>query len=258
MAHDLPHDLEEETPEPARFTVRQQKFIDAFCVSGNCTQAAKDAGFSEDTAYSIGSRLLKNVEIRAAIDERLAAFSLSASMATKLNAEIATSRLNDFFTITPVQGYVMEEHYLSVLVERKRAEIDFIKEFSRDNGIALASIDEGPTEMGKRLAAAQKELLELELEKQAHGPDAVKLVPGKPVVQYRADLDIVKLAEAKESGRLKSYSVGKDGIKVEMYAADAAIDRAARMHGLYEKDNRQSAGTEVEIVIGGSNGSEEA
>lgn len=251
MAADLPVDLEEETPEPARFTVRQQKFIESFCVSGNCTQAAKEAGYSPEFAYSIGSRLSKNVEIRQAIDERLNQYSISAQLATKLNAEIATSRLNDFFTIRPVQGYELEEHYLSVLVERKREEVEFIKDFARDNGIALGTPDEGVTEMGKRLAGAQRELLELELEKQAHGPNAVKLVPGKPVIQYRADLDIVKLAEAKEAGRLKSYSVGKDGIKVEMYAADAAIDRAARMHGLYEKDNKQLAGTEV-IIIGGS------
>jgi len=246
MAEDLPEEIDEEP----KFTAKQQRFIEAYCVSGNCTQAAKEAGYSPDTAYSIGSRLLKNVEIRAAIDERLAAYSISAALATKLNSEIAQSRLNDFFTIQPVQGYELEEHYLSVLVERKKEEVAFITDFAHGNGIALATIA-GPTEMGKRLATGQQQLLELELELLAHGPDAVKLVPGKPVIHYRADLDVVKLAQAKEAGRLKSYSVGKDGIKVEMYAADAAIDRAARMHGLYGKDNAQLAGTEV-IIIGGS------
>jgi phage terminase small subunit len=247
MAEDLP----EEIPEDPRFTVRQQRFIEAFCVSGNCTQAAKEAGYSPEYAYSIGSRLSKNVEIRAAIDERLAQYSITAALATKLNSEIAQTRLNDFFTVRPVQGYEMEEHYLSVLIERKQDEIAFIKEFARDNEIELFA-EFAPTDTGKRLSAAQQQLLELQLELQAHGPDATKLVPGKPVIQFRADLDLVKLAAAKEGGRLKSYSVGKEGMKVEMYAADAAIDRAARMHGLYEKDNRQAAGTDVEITIGGS------
>lgn len=257
MADDLPQDLAEETPEPARFTVRQQKFIDAFCACGVCTLAAKIAGYSEEYAYSIGSRLYRNVEIRAAIDARLDAYSVSAMLATKLNSEIATTRLNDFFTIQEVQGYEQEEHYLSVLVERKREEVAYIEEFAEGKKIALSS-KKGPTEMGKRLALAQQQLLELELEAMAYGPDAVKLVAGKPVIIERAELDHVKLARAKEGGRLKSYSIGKEGIKVEMYAADAAIDRAARMHGLYEKDNRQQAGTEVEIVIGGSSSSEEA
>lgn len=250
MADEMPQDLPEETPQPRKFTARQQAFIDHFCACGICTLAAKRAGYSEEYAYSIGSRLYRNVEIRAAIDERLSALSIGPLAATKLNSEIATSRLNDFFTVRPVQGYELEEQYLSVLVERKKEEVAFIAEFAHDNGIGLATLT-GPTEMGKRLAVAQQQLLELQLELLAHGPDAVKLVPGKPVVQYRADLDVVKLAQAKEEGRLKSYSVGKDGIKVEMYAADAAIDRAARMHGLYEKDNRQLAGTDVEIVIGG-------
>jgi hypothetical protein len=126
----------------------------------------------------------------------------------------------------------------------------FIREFAAEQGSPILTAN-GPTKLGERLEDAQKRLLELQLEIQVHGPDATKLVPGRPVIEYRADLDIVKLAEAKEAGRLKSYSVGKDGIKVEMYAADAAIDRAARMHGLYEKDNRQQSGTEVDIFIGG-------
>jgi phage terminase small subunit len=250
MADDTPQDLPEEQPEPARFTARQQKFIDEFCICGICTLAAKRAGYSEEYAYTIGSRLYRNVHIRAAIDARLEAYSISSILATKLNSEIAVTRLNDFFTVHEVQGYEQEQHYLSVLVERKREEVAYIQEFAQDKAIALTT-KKGPTQMGQRLAAAQQELLELELELRAYGPDAVKLVAGKPMIMERAELDHVKLAKAREGGRLKSYSIGKDGIKVEMYAADAAIDRAARMHGLYEKDNRQLAGTDVEIIIGG-------
>ncbi|MGI4735049.1 MAG: terminase small subunit [Janthinobacterium lividum] len=251
----MTEDLEEEIPEPSRFTVRQQRFIEEFCTGKNCTQAAISAGYSPESAYNQGSRLMKNDEIRAAVDERLNAYSISAMMATKLNAEIAITRLNDFFTIIEVQGYEQEQHCLSVLVERKRDEVAFITDFAHKGGIQLATLA-GPTEMGKRLATAQHQLLELELEVMAYGPEAVKLVPGKPVIIERAELDHVKLAKAKEGGRLKSYSVGKEGIKVEMYAADAAIDRAARMHGLYEKDNRQLLGTEVEIIMIGGHGDE--
>lgn len=43
--------------------VRQQKFCDYYLQSGNATDAAIKAGYSEKTAYSIGQRLLKNVEI---------------------------------------------------------------------------------------------------------------------------------------------------------------------------------------------------
>lgn len=43
--------------------VRQQKFCDYYLQSGNATEAAIKAGYSKKTAYSIGQRLLKNVEI---------------------------------------------------------------------------------------------------------------------------------------------------------------------------------------------------
>lgn len=47
---------------------RQQKFVEEYLICANATQAATSAGYSEKTAYSIGGRLLKNVEILQAID----------------------------------------------------------------------------------------------------------------------------------------------------------------------------------------------
>ena len=48
---------------------RQRKFALAYTSSGNATRAAIDAGYSARTAYSIGQRLLKNVEIANHIQE---------------------------------------------------------------------------------------------------------------------------------------------------------------------------------------------
>lgn len=49
--------------------VRQQKFCDYYLQSGNATEAAIKAGYSKKTAYSIGQRLLKNVEIENYLSE---------------------------------------------------------------------------------------------------------------------------------------------------------------------------------------------
>ena len=46
---------------------RQQRFVDAYLIDPNATQAAITAGYSEKTAYSQGQRLLKNVEIAKAL-----------------------------------------------------------------------------------------------------------------------------------------------------------------------------------------------
>lgn len=50
-------------------TDKQKRFINEYMVDLNATAAAKRAGYSEKTAYSIGQRLLKNVEIQVAIQQ---------------------------------------------------------------------------------------------------------------------------------------------------------------------------------------------
>ena len=48
---------------------RQERFVLEWLTDMNATKAAIRAGYSERTAYSIGQRLLKNVEIQTAIKE---------------------------------------------------------------------------------------------------------------------------------------------------------------------------------------------
>lgn len=53
-----------------KLTAKQQRFCDEYLISFNATQAAIKAGYSEKTAYSQGQRLLKNVEVKAYLDEQ--------------------------------------------------------------------------------------------------------------------------------------------------------------------------------------------
>lgn len=50
-------------------TAKQKRFIDEYLIDLNATQAAIRAGYSEKTAYSIGQRILKNVEVKNYIDD---------------------------------------------------------------------------------------------------------------------------------------------------------------------------------------------
>lgn len=56
----------------AKLSARQELFCLEYIKDGNATQAAVRAGYSPKTAYSTGQRLLKNVEVRARIDELMA------------------------------------------------------------------------------------------------------------------------------------------------------------------------------------------
>ncbi|MGI4819895.1 MAG: terminase small subunit [Janthinobacterium lividum] len=222
-----------------KLTDRQRLFVDDYCKHGVGAKAAKQLGLKGGSAWTEAWRMLRNAEVSAAITERLGTASLGALEVTKQISDIGQTRLNDYFTLREVQGHEQEKHYLSVLKERKEAEVAYIEQFADKQGMALVNM-KGPTPMGERLQKAKEQLLELELEIMTHGPDAVRLVAGKPVTYQVAELDLVKLAKAKEAGRIKSYSVGKDGLKVETYDALGALNLSARMLGLYKEDNEQS------------------
>lgn len=52
-------------------TEKQRRFIDYYLQTANAAESARSAGYSKKTDYSIGERLLRNVEVRKAIEERL-------------------------------------------------------------------------------------------------------------------------------------------------------------------------------------------
>ena len=54
-----------------KLTIKQKKFADEYIISGNATQAAINAGYSENYAKAQSSKLLENVGIKSYIDERM-------------------------------------------------------------------------------------------------------------------------------------------------------------------------------------------
>lgn len=54
-----------------KMTERQRRFVDFFIETGNATEAARRAGYSEKTAYSIGNENMNKPEIMKAIHTRL-------------------------------------------------------------------------------------------------------------------------------------------------------------------------------------------
>lgn len=50
-------------------SLKQKRFCEEYAISGNATDAAKKAGYSEKTAYSIGTENLKKPEIQKYLAE---------------------------------------------------------------------------------------------------------------------------------------------------------------------------------------------
>ena len=72
-------------------THRQELFIQEYIKTGNATYLAITAGYSKKTAYSIGQRLLKNVEVEKTIDRLSKNIAINNIMTAKERQEFLTS-----------------------------------------------------------------------------------------------------------------------------------------------------------------------
>lgn len=86
-------------------TPKQETFVREYLVDLNATQAAIRAGYSEDTAYSQGQRLLKHVEVAAALDaaraERAKRLEISADRVLEELALIGFANMGDYMRAGP-------------------------------------------------------------------------------------------------------------------------------------------------------------
>jgi phage terminase small subunit len=97
-------------------THKQKAFVEHY--AGNATEAAIKAGYSRKTAYSQGERLLKNVEVSAAIKNRERMES---------HARIATrQRRQEFWTGVMVNGQAEMKDRLKASELLGKSEGDFL------------------------------------------------------------------------------------------------------------------------------------
>jgi phage terminase small subunit len=115
---------------------QQARFVEEYLIDLNATQAAIRAGYSEKTAYSQGQRLLKHVEVQAA----LSAAQKARSDRTKIDADWVLTRLADEAEADVADLYDDNGHLKPVkewpAVWRKGlvAGIDVVEEFETVDG----------------------------------------------------------------------------------------------------------------------------
>lgn len=105
---------------------KQAKFLSEYLKDFNATRAAKDAGYSEKTAYSISYELLKKPEIKNAV---LKEFEKHGSVMQRVLAEyfkIATADIKDYLIVEP--GGAIEPIPFEDIEEGKTSVIKKIRE----------------------------------------------------------------------------------------------------------------------------------
>ncbi len=115
-----------------KLTPKQEAFVDAYIETGNATEAAKRAGYSEKTAGAVGAENLKKPKIKQAIEAR------QAEIHSERTADMA--EIMEFLT-SAMRGELTDEN---IVVE------------GAGDGISEARIIETRISSRDRLNAAQQ------------------------------------------------------------------------------------------------------
>jgi phage terminase small subunit len=73
---------------------RQEKFCQAYLISRNATSAAKEAGYSERSAYNQGYELLKKPEIQRRLEELEEEYSTDVDVVSELEKQYEQAKTN--------------------------------------------------------------------------------------------------------------------------------------------------------------------
>lgn len=83
-------------------TPKERRLIKGVAEGKSQTQAAKDAGYSKRSAYELGSRALKKVEVRTALDILMDKAGLSDTKVFAAHAELMGA--NKTVSVIPMKG----------------------------------------------------------------------------------------------------------------------------------------------------------
>lgn len=114
---------------------KQRMFVERYLQCWNATQAAKDSGYSPDSAYQLGWLNLRHPAIKAAIAERIAEAAMSADEVLARLAEQARADMSDFLK---VNGRVT----LDLKQAAARDKLHLIKKYQKGrNGVTIELVD---------------------------------------------------------------------------------------------------------------------
>ena len=137
----------------AKLTAKQQRFVDEYLIDLNATQAAIRAGYSEKTAFSIGTENLRKPLIQKAIQQRKQAreqrTEITQDRVIQELAAIGCARATDYAKIVPGGGvdFVSTDE----LTESQKAAVVSIKETQNGTEIRLADKLKALELIGKHL-----------------------------------------------------------------------------------------------------------
>ena len=133
---------------------KQKRFCDEYLIDLNATQAAIRAGYSQKTAYSLGQRQLKKVEIQKYIQQRMAdrtaRTEITQDFVLRELMNIASVKATDFAKVVEKDATINVEGQLIQLYDEKGNPVKYrtvepilTEELTEDQKKALAVVKKG-------------------------------------------------------------------------------------------------------------------
>ena len=144
-----------------KLTPKQQRFADEYIKSGNAADAARKAGYSKQTARSVGQENLTKPDIKKYIDEQMAEIAskriMDATEAVELLTRIARGETKETVYIGTADG-VYEKHKEADLKTRISATKEILKRYPGDDKLVKAQISKAEADV--RIATAKARIVE--------------------------------------------------------------------------------------------------
>ena len=140
-------------------TTKQKRFCQEYLIDLNATQAAIRAGYSEKSAYSVGQRMLKNVEVKKYIVEQVERLKNEKISSAQEVLEYLTSVMRgEQKEQVPLMYYdkqILEEKSASIKDRLKAAELLgkryalFTEKLEVEGATAVQIVDNIPSQEGE-------------------------------------------------------------------------------------------------------------
>lgn len=184
----------------AALPAKQRKFVVEYLVDLHGQNAAIRAGYSAETARSQASRLLTNVNIRAAINAGMQAYAMP------------------------------KPEILHRLAEQARGSMaDFLRVDEEEITLSWSLLNVPPTAAGDADMAG----IMLKLASQEHVQPTDRILQTATIKRAVARIDLLEAGRRGKLGLIKKYSLDEKGkIAIELYDAQNALALKAKLLGM--------------------------
>ena len=128
----------------AKLTAKEQKFVQEYIRIGNITQAAIIAGYNKRSAGSLGSSVLKKVDVKAYYDELMAEMAhdsiMGAREALELLTSIARGETKEEVVAQTAEGYFLVDKRADIK-DRLTATKEILKRYPESDQLELVKLE---------------------------------------------------------------------------------------------------------------------